>query len=108
MTQFDAAISDASHAIRINPDHYRAHVYRGLADNDNRQYDAAMAGYSKAIEIDPEEADAYCFQGLTFQNVGRLDLAIAHYGKALSLNPMHRASRQYMAAQLRPKKGWLW
>ncbi|MCL2622899.1 MAG: hypothetical protein FWD31_04445 [Planctomycetaceae bacterium] len=50
---WEKAISDFSHAIRIHPKHARAYLYRGCCNFALRKLDAANADFDQAITLDP-------------------------------------------------------
>lgn len=56
---FEAAVSDYSKAIAMNPHHCRAFYNRAFSHERLRRWDAAIADYDRALQLEPTNATAY-------------------------------------------------
>lgn len=87
---YDLAIADFNHAIKLQPNEPRAFYDRGVAYSAQGNYDQAIADDTQIIKLDPKSADAYYNRGLDYLNKGDALSALADYNKAISLNPDHK------------------
>jgi tetratricopeptide (TPR) repeat protein len=72
----EAAISDARHAVALDPLNPLSHRTLGDALRYARRYDESIAAYQAAIATDPEHAaEAHALLGLTYYLTGKLALA---------------------------------
>ena len=85
---YDGAIADFNHAIKLDPGNSRHYLMRGNAKKQQRDYADAIADYTRAIEFERE------FQEVMFtaragarELAGDLDGAIADYSRAIELDP---------------------
>ncbi len=62
---FDAAVSDYTKAIELNPSAATALFGRGIAYFNKKSYDLAIADYNKLIELTPKNASAIAKRGDT-------------------------------------------
>jgi hypothetical protein len=85
--EYDQAIEQYDHVIRLDPDHINALNNRGNAYLAKGAHDEAVADFDKAITLKPDFATAYCNRGNAFQGRGEYDRAIRDYGVALQLKP---------------------
>ena len=86
-SEYDQAIAQYDHVIRIDPQHINALNNRGNAYLAKGGYDQAIADFDKAIAIKPDFATAYANRGNAYQDRGEFDRAIRDYGVALQLKP---------------------
>ena len=86
---YKGAITDYTHAIRLNPDDANAYNNRGNAKSNLGQHFAAIADYDIAIRLNPDYANAYINRGLAKMDLGQHFAAIADYDIAIRLNPDH-------------------
>ena len=84
---YKGAITDYTHAIRLNPDDADAYYNRGIAKSKLGQHFAAIADYDIAIRLNPDDADAYLNRGIAKMHLGQHFAAIADYDIAIRLNP---------------------
>lgn len=87
MQQYDAAISDFSAAIRLNPANAEAYFDRGLVYRQTGANEAAIADYTKAIRLSPNYAEAYNNRGYILAMKAQIDAAFHDFEKAISLDP---------------------
>ena len=85
--QHFAAIADYDIAIRLNPDSANAYNNRGNAKSKLGQHFAAIADYDIAIRLNPDYAGAYLNRGVAKSDLGQHFAAIADYDIAIRLNP---------------------
>jgi len=85
--EYDQAIEQYDHVIRLDPDHINALNNRGNAHLAKGAYDEAVADFDRAITLKPDFATAYCNRGNAYQGRGEYDRAIRDYGVALQLKP---------------------
>lgn len=83
-SQYDLAIADYNHAIKINPQYDDAYYERGNVYFDRangtaffekfehrvKDYDLAIADYNRAIAVNPRHAHAYYFKAMACENKG--------------------------------------
>ena len=86
---FEGALREFTHAIRLNPDYALAYVYRGHAKGELGQHSAAIADYDEAIRLDPNYANAYRNRGYDKAQLGQHSSAILDYDAAIRLNPKY-------------------
>jgi tetratricopeptide (TPR) repeat protein len=84
----ERAYAEASEAVRIMPEHYRArmllasqYVYMGKPEE-------AVRELKKVIEIKPDLSDAYEKLALVYQIQGKYDEAMAQYKRSLAWNKL--------------------
>jgi tetratricopeptide (TPR) repeat protein len=96
---FDAAISDFSGAIDLDPNYAEAYYERGYCYNEasNRDYSKAIADETIAIELKPDFAHAYAERGYAYFMSGGRDasVAITDCNKAVELDPTFAMAYQY-------------
>jgi TPR repeat protein len=86
-SEYDQAIEQYDHVIRLDPEHINALNNRGNAYLAKGGYDQAIADFDRAIAIKPDFATAYANRGNAYQDRGEYDRAIRDYGVALQLKP---------------------
>ena len=84
---YNGAIADYTHAIRLKPDSAGFYALQGLAKQQLEQYPEAIADYDKAIRLKPSYAEVYGNRGLAKYRLGQHFAAIADYDKAIQLKP---------------------
>ncbi|MDR0442945.1 MAG: tetratricopeptide repeat protein [Treponema sp.] len=103
---FDNAIVEFGHAVRLDNNHVNAYFFRGNSHIRKGEYDQAIADYTQAIRIVPEFDGAYHNRGLAYSRKDDYDRAIADYTQAIKLDPdyshayfgrgnVYRAKREY-------------
>jgi tetratricopeptide (TPR) repeat protein len=85
--QYDRAIEDFDHAIRLNPNDAGAFVARGRAYALKDQYDRAIEDFDHAIRLSPFDARAFVVRGIAYAAKNQYDHAIEDYDRAIRLNP---------------------
>ena len=81
----EAAISDYSEIIKLDPTNAVAYFNRGNAYDQLGEHDLAIADYTEAIKLDPTDPDAFNNRGQAYDNKGEYDLAIADYTESIRL-----------------------
>ena len=84
---YQGAIADFTHAIRLQPDVANAYYNRGNAKAGLGQHHAAIADFDTAIRLKPDNAKAYYNRGVTKADLGQYVAAIADYNTAIRLKP---------------------
>jgi tetratricopeptide (TPR) repeat protein len=67
---YEAAVSDYTKVLLIDPNNYSAYNNRGYSYHNLGEYNLAIANYTKAIRIEPENATAYRNRGVAKQHIG--------------------------------------
>jgi tetratricopeptide (TPR) repeat protein len=63
MQELDKAIADYTDAIKLDPKHIEAILYRGGCLTLTNNLERAVADYTEVIKLDPKRADAFCSRG---------------------------------------------
>lgn len=83
----EKALAKYRAALRIVPDHPRAHLNMGNAFLSLERVDEAIVHYRAAVDIDPSYSFAYSNLGNALRKANRPDHAITAYSSALQINP---------------------
>jgi tetratricopeptide (TPR) repeat protein len=102
----DAAISEYTQAVNLDPKFVDAYNNRGLAYHKKGDLDAALKDFNKAIALNPKCVDAYDSRGGIYREKGNLDAAIADFTQAITLNSK-RATTYANRGNARYEKGEL-
>ena len=106
MGEYDAAITDYSKAVELNPKESTIYFSRALAYFNNKNFTPAIADFDKVIELDPQEASAYFKRGAALEKVGNFEKALGDYQKTLELDaanePAKAALQRLQAAMPKP------
>ena len=86
-SEFDRAIRDFDHAIRINPDLADAFHNRGNAFAKKGELDRAIRDYDQSLKTKPDDEETLNNRGRVFAEKGELNYAIRDYNHALKLKP---------------------
>jgi tetratricopeptide (TPR) repeat protein len=81
----DKAISDYSHAIKLDPTNPTAFFDRGVEYAVVQKYELSISDFSQAIALKPDYARAYLDRGRVYQAMGDNAHAQADFDKAQSL-----------------------
>jgi tetratricopeptide (TPR) repeat protein len=84
---YDRAITNYSHAIRLNPNFADAYNNRGLAYFYKRDYDKAITDFSETIRLNSNYVVAYYNRGNAYLNKRDYDKAITDFSETIRLNP---------------------
>jgi tetratricopeptide (TPR) repeat protein len=87
--EFDKAIADYDHALKMNQKDTRAYYNRANAYFGKGELERALADYSRSIELTPTNANAYMNRGIVQRQRGEYDLAIADFNRVIQLNPSY-------------------
>lgn len=105
LKQYDLAIADFDHAIRLDPRYVHAYISRGVVYTILRRFDRAIADYDQAILLDPEFAIAYRNRGDVYDALGQYERASEDYDKAIRFDPeyaKHTMMRRWIRGCSRP------
>ena len=84
---YDHAIKDYNHAIKLRPEFWLAFDGRGLAHANRLNFELAIKDYDQAIKLKPDAAKAFYHRGLAKFGLCDLDGADADIAKARELDP---------------------
>jgi len=87
--EFDRALTDYNHVIRINPRLAKTYYNRANVFRAQGRFSEAVAQYTRAIELDTRSFDCYNERGITYQLQGDFSKALSDYNEALRLNPRY-------------------
>jgi tetratricopeptide (TPR) repeat protein len=85
--EYDAAITDFTEAIRLEPDVAAIYNRRGIAYHAKKEYDQAIADFTEAIRHKPDVARFYYSRGIVYNEKDEYDAAIADFTEAIRLKP---------------------
>ena len=85
-----AAITNYSKVVEIDPEHDAAFHNRGLAHIQIGDYDKAIEDFERAIELDPSNANSYNSRGIAFKCMGQYERALMDFDHAIGLQPDHK------------------
>jgi tetratricopeptide (TPR) repeat protein len=83
--KIDAAISDFSEAVKLDPKNNGAYNELGLALQEKGDTDGAIAAMTEAVNLASDSAASRFNRGNMFLRAGKLDDAIRDYGDAIKL-----------------------
>jgi tetratricopeptide (TPR) repeat protein len=90
---FERAIADYDHSLRLAPNNAAALNNRGLAWQARGNLDRAIADFADAIRADPtDQAGAYRFRSHALRQRGDIDGAIADADRSIRLFPDYNAA----------------
>jgi tetratricopeptide (TPR) repeat protein len=84
---YDHAIKDYTHAIKLRPELWIAFDGRGLAHANRLNFELAIMDYDQAIKLKPDAAKAFYHRGLAKFGLCDLEGADADIAKARELDP---------------------
>jgi tetratricopeptide (TPR) repeat protein len=87
MKKEDAALTDYTKALELNPRFALCYVKRGKIFFGRKQSDAAITEYTKALAINPSYSGCYFNRGNTYFDMQQYDPAIADFSKVIELDP---------------------
>jgi tetratricopeptide (TPR) repeat protein len=85
--EYERAIKDYSHAIKLRPDNPAPFDGRGLAHANRSNFELAIKDYDQAIKLKPDQAQAFYHRGLAKFGLCDIDGADADIAKARELDP---------------------
>lgn len=101
--QWEQALKEYDQALKLDPNHVKSYIGRGVAYLSTKQYDQALADFNRALKLDPagpEAYGAYLNRGLAYRDKGQFDQALADFNKSLELNPDNTLALYYKASAL--------
>lgn len=90
--QYDRAIQDYDHVIRLKPNDAKAFYNRGNAYESKKLYDRAILDFDQAIRLKPGDAFTLSARGATYVGKGLYDRAIEDFDQVIRLSPDDSAS----------------
>lgn len=100
MDQPELALDWLRTAIRINPEHVRAHVSLGVALQTLRRYDEAVPAYRAALGLDPDDAFVHASLGRSLLSLGRDGEGIHELQIAVRLDPSLTEERDLLSRRV--------
>jgi len=85
---YDHALKDYNHAIKLRPEFWIAYDGRGLAHANRLNFELAIKDYDQAIKLKPDAAKAYYHRGLAKFGLCDIYGADADVMKARELDPL--------------------
>lgn len=89
MGDYDRAISEFEHTLRLNPLYFLAYYNAGVAYQLQKRFDMAIVNYEKCVKLNPDFFRVYYNLGIVYKKTGELDKAIAVYERAILIDPRH-------------------
>lgn len=83
----DAAVSDYSRAIQLDPRYEAAFYNRGIVLARLDRFDEALVDYNQAIKLDGRKKTRFVNRGNILAKLGRFEEALEDFNTALSLDP---------------------
>lgn len=93
LENYDGALSDWSHAVRLRPNFAVALTYCSVAQADLGRLEEALASVSRALRLRPNSFVARCNRGRLYLDQGNIAAAQADFRLAIELHP--RSSLPY-------------
>ncbi len=87
LEEYDRAIADYDHAIRIDAQYALAYYYRGRVYEAKGETEKALADYTESIRIDPSNTETRKGRGDFYNNLGEYEKAMVDYEKIILLDP---------------------
>ena len=95
-----AAMSDATEAIKLNPNTTNSYEERGFAETQLKKFADAEKDYRQATKMNPSNAYNFAMLGFINDNLGNGEQAIADFQQALALDPNNETSKKNLALLL--------
>ncbi|MBK7212603.1 MAG: tetratricopeptide repeat protein [Bacteroidales bacterium] len=83
----DAALSDYTEAIKLNPEYVEAYFNRGLTRLLDGEYQSAIDDLSTSIKIDDRNPDAFLNRGIAYRSIGENEKALQDFNASISRLP---------------------
>lgn len=96
--RWNAARSEFSSAIDLNPTNALAFDYRGCSYFAEGAADEAIRDFSRVIELEPQNYRGYMGRGNAYRAKHSFALALADLGRSIGLNPSNSAALNSRAA----------
>ena len=101
----EASIEHFNNAIRTNPQHAIAYLWRGVARYGLGKYQESIKDFDKSIEINPNNYDVYFWRGRAKLATQKTEEAIDDYKKLVEIDPQNRIRALILQAAIQEKKG---
>jgi tetratricopeptide (TPR) repeat protein len=85
-----------SAAIRVNPNHFRAHVNLGVTLQALRRYEEALAAHRAALALNPDGAASHANLGRSLLSLGRATEGGRALQTAVRLDPSFAEERELL------------
>jgi tetratricopeptide (TPR) repeat protein len=100
LDQYDLALDWLGTAIRINPNHFRAHANRGVALQTLRRYEEAVAAYRAALALHADDPATRANLGHSLLRLGRDAEGLRELQIAVRLDPNLHEERELLSRRL--------
>jgi tetratricopeptide (TPR) repeat protein len=104
--KWDASVSAARQAVRLNPNNEWARANLGNAILSKGDVDGAIAEYREALRLNPKNESAHYNLGVALGNKGDWGGAIAEYRATLRLNPKYEHAHLSLGNALGEMGDW--
>jgi serine/threonine protein kinase/Flp pilus assembly protein TadD len=84
---YNAAITDFTKAINLDPNEALYYDFRGASYNELEYYNKSITDYTKAINLDPNKASYYNWRAVSYFSLEYFNAAITDFTKAINLDP---------------------
>jgi len=92
---YEAALSDFTESIRLNPQNAKALYHRGVTLQVLEDYEAAREDLSRAVRLNPFQFDALFQRAQTYYHLGDYSRALDDCEKALLIDPDSIQARRF-------------
>ena len=89
LEQYESAMEEYDHAIRLDPNFALAYVGRGIVSQKLGHHEKTIEDLDEAIRFDPRLAKAYRIRGGAYYNLDEDERAIQDYDEAIRLKPRY-------------------
>ncbi|MHC4150421.1 MAG: tetratricopeptide repeat protein, partial [Planctomycetota bacterium] len=93
--EYEAALSDFTESIRLNPQNAKALYHRGVTLQVLEDYEAAREDLSRAVRLNPFQFNALFQRAQTYYHLGDYSRALDDCEKALLIDPDSIQARRF-------------
>ena len=97
LREFDKAVADCDHALRLQPKFVRALANRGMVYRQAGEMDKSLTSLNESMKLEPQNLRSLRFRALTHFAKGDADAGLKDLKEAIRINPSYRQS--YFALQ---------
>ena len=101
--QIGPAVTDAKHAISLDPSLAAAYRAYGYILGSQRRFGDAIREFDRALALDPGDADSRADRGAALSAMGRYDAAKVDFDRAIAIDPRQSVATRGRAMMLLKK-----